>query len=425
MLDSFSFCRIKMKDGFYKDDFEVPESVDRKQIEALMDEGTGERIPALVFKFQHQISEDTYRTEEEEEEVEDQGSSLTAVNEDKPSDVDNYGFLPQKDFGRFMESFIEGTEPMIIRFGEPLIGFVEDEGKMGMRFLTSEELLRDQMGEGAGQIESTDFDPDTETSSDGYSVKEINYDSDFEGFLSEKDCGKERSGSENEEPSMKSVSKLDQEQRESFFLDRSEEKEDLTAQNSFRRSHSEEASSENECRGEPEAVVLASEGLEKTAENGFKSSIHVSEETEQKEDKEAEKREQEAKKLQTEDTRGFDYEELDELWEHQDLIEQLKIELKKARAFGLPTISKQTQNSRAIEDLKPFKIDEKLLPEHPNGEHQKFYKSYRDSMRKFDILNYQKMYTMRKHSNSHLQLWLRLKVLQLLQDFFNLRIQFK
>ncbi|KAK7295356.1 hypothetical protein RJT34_18263 [Clitoria ternatea] len=91
----------------------------------------------------------------------------------------------------------------------------------------------------------------------------------------------------------------------------------------------------------------------------------------------------------------FDLEDsnrFDTLWEHQDLIEQLKIELKKVRATGLPTILEDSESPRIMEDLKPWKIDEKLQHGSTTNELPKFYRSYRERMRKFDILNYQKMY---------------------------------
>lgn len=92
--------------------------------------------------------------------------------------------------------------------------------------------------------------------------------------------------------------------------------------------------------------------------------------------------------LDSEDSNG-----LETLWEHQDLIDQLKMELKKARAIGLPTILEESESPKITEDLKPWKIDEKFQHEDTMGELHKFYKSYRERMRKFDILNYQKMYT--------------------------------
>ncbi|KAJ9173296.1 hypothetical protein P3X46_016447 [Hevea brasiliensis] len=85
---------------------------------------------------------------------------------------------------------------------------------------------------------------------------------------------------------------------------------------------------------------------------------------------------------------------LETLWEHQELIEQLKMELKKVRATGLPTILEEDESPKIMEDLKPWKIDEKFQHEDRMGELHKLYKSYRERMRKFDILNYQKMYAL-------------------------------
>ncbi|XP_041004517.1 uncharacterized protein LOC121249781 [Juglans microcarpa x Juglans regia] len=100
-------------------------------------------------------------------------------------------------------------------------------------------------------------------------------------------------------------------------------------------------------------------------------------------------------KLNSKDSSEWDSEdsnELESLWEHQELIEQLKMELKKVRATGLPTILEESECPKIIEDLKPWKIDEKFQHADRIGEVHKFYKSYRERMRKFDILNYQKMY---------------------------------
>ncbi|XP_071702709.1 uncharacterized protein [Rutidosis leptorrhynchoides] len=84
------------------------------------------------------------------------------------------------------------------------------------------------------------------------------------------------------------------------------------------------------------------------------------------------------------------------LWEHQELIEQLKMEIKKVRAVGLPTIFEESESPpKMMEELKPWKIDEVYQHQHGGnkmGEVHKFYKSYRERMRKFDIFNYQKMY---------------------------------
>ncbi|XP_039009812.1 uncharacterized protein LOC120138411, partial [Hibiscus syriacus] len=83
---------------------------------------------------------------------------------------------------------------------------------------------------------------------------------------------------------------------------------------------------------------------------------------------------------------------LETLWEHQELIEQLKMELKKVKATGLPTILEESECPKIMDDLKPWKIDEKFQYADRMTELHKFYKSYRERMRKFDILNYQKMY---------------------------------
>ncbi|XP_011010601.1 PREDICTED: uncharacterized protein LOC105115419 isoform X3 [Populus euphratica] len=99
---------------------------------------------------------------------------------------------------------------------------------------------------------------------------------------------------------------------------------------------------------------------------------------------------QDSSAADSEDSNG-----LETLWEHQDLIEQLKMELKKVRATGLPTILEEDESPKIMEDLKPWKIDEKFQHEDRMSELHKFYKSYRERMRKLDILSYQKMYAMK------------------------------
>ncbi|KAK6155095.1 hypothetical protein DH2020_009343 [Rehmannia glutinosa] len=88
-----------------------------------------------------------------------------------------------------------------------------------------------------------------------------------------------------------------------------------------------------------------------------------------------------------------DANDLESLWEHQELVEQLKIELRKVRATGLPTIFEESESPKLMDDLKPWKIDE-FKRDDCKGELHRFYKSYREKMRKFDIINYQKMYAM-------------------------------
>ncbi|KAH6830417.1 hypothetical protein C2S53_007583, partial [Perilla frutescens var. hirtella] len=98
-------------------------------------------------------------------------------------------------------------------------------------------------------------------------------------------------------------------------------------------------------------------------------------------------------KIRSSMSESEDPKNLESLWEHQELIEQLKMELKKVKATGLPTILEDSESSKISEDLKPWKIDE-FQREDCIGELHKFYKSYRERMRKFDIINYQKMYAM-------------------------------
>nr|GMC90256.1 uncharacterized protein LOC109153702 isoform X1 [Ipomoea batatas]GMC91589.1 uncharacterized protein LOC109153702 isoform X1 [Ipomoea batatas] len=95
---------------------------------------------------------------------------------------------------------------------------------------------------------------------------------------------------------------------------------------------------------------------------------------------------------------------LESLWEHQELIEQLQMELRKVRDTGLlPTIFEESESSK-MEDLKPWKIDERFQRGDCMGELHKFYRSYRERMRKFDILTYQKMYAIGLLQKDPLQL---------------------
>ncbi|KAI4328438.1 hypothetical protein L6164_020793 [Bauhinia variegata] len=86
-------------------------------------------------------------------------------------------------------------------------------------------------------------------------------------------------------------------------------------------------------------------------------------------------------------------------WEHDDLVEQLKTELRNARQGGLPTIleeeeeEEETQSPKVIEDLKPLKLEDKLEYKDQINEIQKVYKNYAEKMRKLDILNYQTMHS--------------------------------
>ncbi|KAI3817390.1 hypothetical protein L1987_11180 [Smallanthus sonchifolius] len=79
----------------------------------------------------------------------------------------------------------------------------------------------------------------------------------------------------------------------------------------------------------------------------------------------------------------------DVVLEHQELIDQMKMELMNARTGGLPTILEECETPRVKEDYKPLQINEKLEHRDQMAEIQKFYKSYTEKMRKLDVLNYQ------------------------------------
>ncbi|KAL9239974.1 hypothetical protein vseg_014242 [Gypsophila vaccaria] len=104
---------------------------------------------------------------------------------------------------------------------------------------------------------------------------------------------------------------------------------------------------------------------------------------------------QNSEKSSSEEQLSSDSEEqngLEREWEHQDLVEQLKMEIKNVRAIGLPTILEESESPKIMDDLKPWKIEQKYHHEGTMDELHKFYKSYRERMRKLDILNFQKMY---------------------------------
>ncbi|KAK6133667.1 hypothetical protein DH2020_032577 [Rehmannia glutinosa] len=111
---------------------------------------------------------------------------------------------------------------------------------------------------------------------------------------------------------------------------------------------------------------------------------------------------EDAKKFRDFDSDDDDDEddEPDVLWEHQNLVQQMKMELKNcSRIGGLPTISEECETPKILEDLKPLKIDRKIEYKDIMEEIHKFYKSYIEKMRKLDILNYQTL-----HAISFLQL---------------------
>lgn len=96
-----------------------------------------------------------------------------------------------------------------------------------------------------------------------------------------------------------------------------------------------------------------------------------------------------------------DQNDLDYMWEHEDVIEQLKLELRNARTGGLPTIleEEEPESPTIVEGLKPLKIDVKFEFKDRMEEIQKVYKSYAEKMRKLDMLNSQTMHAIGEFSN--------------------------
>ncbi|CAH9118659.1 unnamed protein product [Cuscuta epithymum] len=83
-----------------------------------------------------------------------------------------------------------------------------------------------------------------------------------------------------------------------------------------------------------------------------------------------------------------------ESWEHEDLLEQLKMELKKMRGTRLPTIYEDSASPK-MDELKPWKINDRIQREESIlDELMKFYKIYKERMRKFDIFTNQKLFTL-------------------------------
>lgn len=101
-------------------------------------------------------------------------------------------------------------------------------------------------------------------------------------------------------------------------------------------------------------------------------------------------------------------------WEHDDLVEQLKLELKNSRQGGLATIIEEVEEdfeeneevkeqeqenefTKVVEEFENhLKIEEKVEYMDQMDEIEIVYKSYAEKMRKLDILNYQTMHALGK-----------------------------
>ncbi|KAL2344550.1 hypothetical protein Fmac_005835 [Flemingia macrophylla] len=92
-----------------------------------------------------------------------------------------------------------------------------------------------------------------------------------------------------------------------------------------------------------------------------------------------------------------DEDEDDFEWEHDEVVEQLRMELKNARQGGLATILEEEdddkiESPKVVEDLMPLKIEEKIQFKDHIVEIQKVYRCYAEKVRKLDVLNYQTMH---------------------------------
>lgn len=117
------------------------------------------------------------------------------------------------------------------------------------------------------------------------------------------------------------------------------------------------------------------------------------------------KDQKEGMKKSEEELNGSESDEDDFEWEHEEIVEQLKLELKNSRQGGLATIIEEVEDEeeqeqeekespRVVEELKPLKIEVKLEFNDQMDQIEKVYKSYAEKMRKLDILNYQTMHAL-------------------------------
>lgn len=89
-------------------------------------------------------------------------------------------------------------------------------------------------------------------------------------------------------------------------------------------------------------------------------------------------------------------------WENDEVMEQIKLELKNARQGGLATILEEDEEEREYsskvgeEKIKPLSIEEKMEYKDHIVEIQKVYKCYAQKIKKLDVLNFQAMHAIGK-----------------------------
>ncbi|KAJ0988308.1 hypothetical protein J5N97_006664 [Dioscorea zingiberensis] len=420
--------RIKREDCSQIEDFEV--------VKGEQSDFQEEETPSLSFKFEYQISEVGSLS----------GSDEPAVVPSMVTNISKYCFLSENDF----RGFVQEPDSMTFHIQESFVdpGDENSESKLSSE-KDLEQLQKNFSTMGKNKFlaeEFSGFDSDSESStSDGYSVKNLIIDSDSDGILSDIDCGGYECESDTTEVTMNSkshkppkfhtsdssdeeyieckVTALTEDVQISEGIEWSFDAEVTRVSGKYscspdkipvnKSSNSDEESCHHMLKLKEMNGVAGSSEIPESEEAQLPSSIDMLLEFMDSSDDEAlsfankedtsadiecekENNAETVQKFETSHSKDSDSEEFDELetlWEHQDLIEQLKMELKKARGIGLPTIFEESESPKSVDDLKPWKIDEKFSREDPMDELRKFYKCYRERMRKFDILNYQKMYS--------------------------------
>ncbi|KAG6522563.1 hypothetical protein ZIOFF_019703 [Zingiber officinale] len=232
------------------------------------------------------------------------------------------------------------------------------------------EVVRDNVVAAVSEeFSGFDSECDSISVSDGYSVHDLVVDSD--GFLSERELEVD-----DELKSSKECQEMNLKFTDSSSDDDDDDDDEVTTMN---KKYSARKETDDASKSSTGTSSSSSSLLDLEMDANLQKS-YLDEQT------------HELEKAQVKGSVNEDRHELESLWEHQELIEQLRMELRKLKDIGLPTILEEPESPITVEDLKPLMMDESFMHEDSMDEMQKFHWSYRERMRKLDILNYQKMY---------------------------------